>query len=123
MTTDATNGQAARTPRSRRGYWIPGLIAIVVLVVIAVAVGAGDLSHPAPNSLAQSDIESQLSLGIQTEQRASEPPTVRCPGPEPVRKGHRFDCVVDRAGTATVVSVTEIDDRGGLRWAMAGSPP
>jgi hypothetical protein len=123
MTTDAGNGQTSRPARGRRAYWIPGLIALVVLVVIAVAVGAGDLSHPAPSSLARSDVESQLALGIQTERRTSEPPTVHCPGPEPVRKGYRFDCVVLSGRTATVVTVTEIDDRGGLRWSTPGSRP
>lgn len=121
MTTEAGDEGAVRPPRGRRGYWIPGLIALTVLVLIAVAVGAGDLSHPAPSSLARSDIESQLALGIQTERRTSGPPSVHCPGAEPVRKGYRFDCVVVTGETATVVTVTEIDDHGGLRWSMAGS--
>ena len=119
MTADASGGEAPRPPRRRRGYWIPGFIALAVLVAIAAAVGAGDLSHPAPSTLARSEVESQLALGIQAEQRSPEPPTVHCPGPEPVRKGYRFDCTIDRGGTTTVVIVTEIDDRGGLRWSIA----
>ena len=101
----------------RRGYWIPGAIALAVLVVLALAFGAGDLTHPAPRTLSGPDIESELALGIQTQQRWASPPTLHCPDNVPVKEGYRFECKLD-AGGLVAVDVVEVDGRGRLQWSL-----
>ena len=113
-----TEPPAART-RPRRGYFLPGLIALTVLLAIGVAAGAGDLEHRPPPSLLGTDVAQELSVGIQAQQGGAEP-TVTCPAREPVRRGLAFTC---RTGGphGRVVQVTEVDGRGHLRWSLG--PP
>jgi Domain of unknown function (DUF4333) len=92
---------------------------LAVLVAIAIAVGAGDLSHPAPRTLSGSDVESQLALGIQAQRGGAQLPRVRCPTSEPVEAGHSFSCMLDAAGAPVVLNVVEVDGRGRLRWTLA----
>lgn len=110
--------------RGRRGYFLPGAIALVALLVIGGAVGAGDLSHPAPRTLNGPDVASQIALGVQSEQNDQAPPRVDCPPTEPVRAGLRFDCVlVPASGGPVTVAVTEVDGRGRLHWSLGARPP
>jgi hypothetical protein len=109
---------AAPVPRPRRGYWLPGAIALVALVGIGVAVGAGDLDHSPPHALHGPDLAQQLALGIQAQQGASRPPDVRCPASEPVRDGWQFVCQLAGNGTDRPIQVVEIDNRGHLRWHL-----
>jgi hypothetical protein len=105
--------------RSGRGYWLPGILALGALLVIGGAVGAGDLTHPAPTSLAGSDVALQLSIGIQAQRHLTAPPAVTCPASEPVRHGWRFECAMRSSGRTVAVQVTEIDGRGRLAWNVA----
>jgi hypothetical protein len=105
----------------RRGYWIPGLIALAALVIIGLILGAGDLSHPAYTSINGPDIEQQISQAMQVEQSAGTAPDITCPRREPVRVGLTFDCTARTAHGQQVVHVTEIDNRGDIRWSP--SPP
>jgi hypothetical protein len=116
---DVQVGPAASGRRGRRGYWIPGLIAMAFLLIIAVAVGAGDLDHSAPRNLQGPDIASQIALGIQTEQGTAGAPDVRCPKEEPVRPGWQFECSVTRAGNRVPVQVVELNQHGQLSWHLA----
>jgi hypothetical protein len=116
-----------RSGRRRRGYWIPGLISLAVLTAIGVALGAGDLNHGSPKRLNGIDVAQQIALGIQAREGSHRPSDVRCPPTEPVRQGWRFVCtrVASRAaepgrGAAQSVEVTEIDDRGRVRWSLGG---
>jgi hypothetical protein len=106
--------------RRRRGYWIPGLIAVAVLTAIGVAFGAGDLNHRSPSVLHGSDVAQQIALGIQAQEHLHQPPEVHCPAAQPVRNGRRFDCTRVGAGPAVPIHVLEIDDRGRLRWSLGG---
>ncbi len=115
---DAQTEAASSARRGRRGYWIPGLIAMAVLLVIAVAVGAGDLDHGAPRVLQGPDIASQIALGIQTQDGAARAPDVHCPKSEPVRAGLQFECSVQQAGKNVPVEVVELDGRGQLSWHL-----
>jgi Domain of unknown function (DUF4333) len=114
----AASGPTEPPARSRRGYWLPAAIAMVTLLIIGLAVGAGDLDHRAPNSLSGPDLASQISLGIQTEKRYSAPPDVSCPNTEPVRDGWTFACTESYGGVDHRVEVTEIDARGRLQWLV-----
>ena len=118
---EPSDGRAPRRAvRGRRGYFLPGIMALVALVVIGLLWGAGDLEHPAATSLTGSDVASQISLGIQTQEGSDRPPAVSCPRREPVRVGHSFDCRV--AGSPPrIVHVSEIDGRGELRWSLASA--
>jgi hypothetical protein len=112
-------GQAAPTARrGRRGYWVPGLIAMAVLLAIAVAVGAGDLDHGAPRVLQGPDMASQIALGIQTQEGADHAPDVHCPKSEPVRSGWQFECSVIQAGKRVPVNVVELNQHGQLSWHL-----
>lgn len=108
-------------PPRRRGYWVPGLIALAALVLIGLILGAGDLSHPADRSINGDDIAQQISQGIQVQEKAASPPEVTCPGREPVHPGLAFECTSRSANGLQVVYVTEIDDRGEIRWSL--TPP
>jgi hypothetical protein len=107
-------------PRRRRGYWIPGLIAITVLTSIGVAFGAGDLNHRSPQTLHGSDVAQQIAFGIQAQEHLHRPPDVHCPPTEPVRNGRQFVCSRVGAGPSVPIHVVEIDDRGRLRWSLGG---
>lgn len=113
----------ATEARRRRGYWIPAVIAMVVLLAIAFAVGAGDLSHPAPRSLNGPDVADQIATAIQVSERSSSLPDVRCPASEPVRAGFTFDCSVARARGNQQIHVTEQDGRGRLGWTLGATEP
>jgi Domain of unknown function (DUF4333) len=115
---DAQTGTRPSGPVRRRGYWIPGLIALAVLLLIAVAVGAGDLDHSAPDVLQGPDIASQIALGIQAQEETASAPNVHCPKTEPVRSGLQFQCAVWRNGTRVPVNVVEIDQHGQLSWHL-----
>lgn len=107
-----------KTGRSKRGYFLPGSIALVALVALGLFVGAGDLSHPAPSTLVGSDIGAQIGLGIQTEENTASMPDVACPPKEPVRQGLRFTCML-RGRAPRTVYVTEVDGRGRVRWSFS----
>ena len=115
---DVQSAPAPSGRRGRRGYWIPGLMAMAFLLIIAVAVGAGDLDHSAPRSLQGPDIASQIALGIQTQQGTARAPDVHCPGKEPVRSGWQFECSVTQAGGSVPVEVVELDQHGQLSWHL-----
>ena len=91
---------------------------MAVLLVIAVAVGAGDLDHSPPHVLQGPDIASQIALGIQTQEGAPSAPDVHCPKSVPVRSGWRFECSVQRAGKSVPVEVVELDQHGQLSWHL-----
>ena len=117
----ATAAPAERRPgRSRRGYWLPAVIAMTVLLAIAAAVGAGDLDHSPPKTLAGSDVASQIAIGIQVQQGSTGPPSVYCPDHEVVRSGLTFDCTLGTGPNRRTVRVVEVDARGHLRWQITG---
>jgi hypothetical protein len=116
MTTPAPAVAEGPRGRRRRGYWIPGLIALAVLLGIGLAFGAGDLDHGGPNTLAGPEMDQDLARAIQASEGTPSPPTVHCPRSEPARAGLQFVCTVTGAGPTRTVHVTEIDGRGGLSW-------
>ena len=105
-------------PRGRRGYWVPGLIAMTVLLAIGLAFGAGDLDHRSSSTLNGADVAEQIAVAIEAQQSAHGPPEVECPPSEPVRPGWRFVCTVEQTASERTVQVTEIDGRGHLHWQL-----
>jgi hypothetical protein len=111
-------GTPAPGRAARRGYFVPGLVALVALLGIGLAVGAGDLNHRAPHTLDGSDVAAQIALALQVQQGSSGPPKVDCPGPQPVRAGWTFTCtMVGRTGNEAI-HVVEVDGRGNLHWTI-----
>jgi hypothetical protein len=101
------------------------VVSLAVLTAVGVLLGAGDLNHSSPKQLNGTDVAEQISLGIQAREGSHTPASVRCPATEPVRQGWRFVCTrvaAAKAGTGAVqaVDVVEIDNRGHLRWSLAG---
>ncbi len=109
--------QPPRRVRRRRGYWVPGLIATAVLLAIGLALGAGDLDHRSPSTLAGPEVAQNIALGVQA-QEGSQALDVHCPASEPVRVGRQFDCTLTQAGRTRSIHVVEIDGRGHLRWTL-----
>lgn len=108
--------------KKRRGYFVPGVIALVALVVLGVILGAGDLAHPADRTVDGPDIAQQISQGMQALNGSGDTPDVTCPAREPVREGLRFECSVTGAGYRDqTVYVVETDNRGEVRWSL--TPP
>lgn len=127
---DAAPGPAQAPPsassgrRGRRGYFLPGAIALAALLLIGGAIGAGDLVHPAPSRLRGPEIASQIALGVQVQQNSATAPHVTCPAVEPVRIGYHFDCtLVAGRGAPVTVAVTEFNGRGGLHWSLGAAQP
>ncbi len=120
---DAGPGPAAGSRRGRRGYFLPGAIALAALLLIGGAMGAGDLAHPAPKHLRGSDVASQIALGVQEQRNSTTLPKVTCPATEPVRTGYHFDCQLDGGGAPLTVTVTEFNGRGGLHWSLSPARP
>jgi hypothetical protein len=128
MTTPAPAVAEGPKGRRRRGYWIPGLIALAVLLGIGLAFGAGDLVHGGPTTLAGPEIARDLAQAIQASEGTPSPPTVHCPHSEPAKAGLQFVCTVTGAGAGAgagaaagagakrTVHVTETNGRGGLSW-------
>lgn len=113
---DAT-GAPARTGRRGKGYFLPGVIALLALLGLGLFVGAGDLDHRAPTSLDGTAIASQISLAIQADQNSASAPSIICPAKEPVRAGLQFDCTLGGHPSKTV-RVTEVDSRGRVQWSL-----
>ena len=111
--------EPARAGRRGKGYFLPGLIALVALVGLGLLVaGAGDLEHPAARTLDGTAIASQIALAIQAEQNSVAAPHVTCPAHEPVRAGFQFDCTMPGHPSKAVL-VTELDSRGRIRWSLS----
>ncbi len=114
--------EPATTRRPRRGYFLPGVIALGALLGIGTAFGAGDLVHQAPRVLSGAEVASQVELGLQAELDTVSQPYVTCPASEPVKAGLTFTCLEHpRTGPARPISVTEIDAHGQLRFGRPGS--
>jgi len=115
-------GTPAKPRRSRRGYFLPGVIALAALLGIGTAFGAGDLVHQAPRVLSGPEVASQVELGLQAELNSVNQPYVTCPSSEPVKAGLTFTCFErPRSGPARPISVSEIDARGQLQFGLPGS--
>lgn len=116
------SGPSGSPAKSRRGYFLPGVIALATLLVIGAFLGAGDLAHPAVTTIDGPDIAQQIGEGIQATRASTSVPQVTCPAREPVRDGLQFRCsVAGPHGNAEAVYVTEIDSRGEIRWSL--TPP
>ena len=108
-------------PRPKRGYLGPGIIALVVLVVLALVINYAALSHPAPRAISGADAATLIAQGLQSEQNTSQPPSVTFPA-EPVRAGLTFRCELRHAdGTSSVIVVTEVNGSGKLSFRLANS--
>ncbi len=102
--------------RPRRGYWVPGLIAMTFLVVVSVVfVLVGVQSHVG-RTLQGPVVAEELSLDLQT---AGSTPLVRCPSEEPLRPGLVFYCTESAGGGPERIRVTETSERGGFSYRLA----
>lgn len=109
-------------PRGRRGYWVPGIIALVALLAIGLAAGAGDLDHAAPSVLEGSDVATQIALAVEVQQHRSSQPAVSCPSQEPVRAGLGFQCTIVLGAATYPIRVVEVDGRGRVQWQIGSVP-
>lgn len=115
---DPSAQTGSRSKRSKRGYFIPGLIALVVLAAGGGVANFAGLDHAAPHRLAGPDVETFLGQAIEAQNHLASAPSIRCPGSEPVRVGLSFTCTWQRADGNRPVTVTEIDARGQFRFSV-----
>ncbi len=102
-------------PRPKRGYLVPGIIALVVCAAMATVIEFGGLRSHTPPSLAGHDVEALVSQRLQATHPQGSPPQVRCPAVEPLRAGLSFDCVFLEGGRpAGTIRVTELSAAGTL---------
>ena len=98
---------------------MPGVIALAVVTLLAVVVSTAGLQHRSPRSLSGPNVATLISEDMQTRSGAHQPPDVRCPASEPVRRGTRFACRLRAPHGEQRVDVTETDDQGSLSWRVA----
>ncbi|MCU4184713.1 DUF4333 domain-containing protein [Acidiferrimicrobium sp. IK] len=106
-----------RSRPARRGYLVPGLIALAVLAVLAVGIDLIGLRHPTPKALNGPDVATLIAQDMQTRTGASQPPQITCPASEPVRAGLEFDCRLHQAGGVRTIQVRETSAEGAFGWS------
>jgi hypothetical protein len=101
-----TEEQGRRTP-PRRGYLVPGVIALVVLAVIALVIDVAGLQSHSPRSFSAEDVEQDITSWAQSQMGLTNP-SATCPGSEPKRTGTVFYCSLTASGRTRRVQVTEL---------------
>lgn len=108
--------------RGKRGYFIPGLIALAVLLAGGAVATAGGLSHASPSRLDGTHLGTLIAENYQNNHQLASPPPVRCPTNEPVAAGHHFVCQLLRTkGGPLTVDVTETGG-GQITYQVPGGP-
>jgi hypothetical protein len=112
----ASPGPAPGTrPRPKRGYLVPGIIALVVCATIGIVIDLAGLQSRTPSTLAGRQLDALVSQSLQATHPQRTPPQVRCPATEPERTGLVFDCSLVRPGRHDgVIRVTELSGSGTL---------
>ncbi|HUY61889.1 MAG TPA: hypothetical protein VMW49_08425 [Candidatus Dormibacteraeota bacterium] len=117
----APTGSGPAPTRPRRGYLVPGIIALAVATGLALAINATMLAHHDPSNLNGPDVALYLSQAIQAAEAADSPPQVRCPASEPLRQGWSFACQLRGLTGTARVEVSETDATGQFTWRIAGA--
>lgn len=91
------------------------LIVVAFIGVAALALGLG-LFNPSTEQLNVDEVERELQAQL-TEQVGTGV-AVRCPEPQPLKKGAIFDCVADDGKDRFFVRITQDDDQGHYRWEL-----
>ncbi|MGI8753131.1 MAG: DUF4333 domain-containing protein [Acidimicrobiales bacterium] len=106
----------------KRGYFVPGLIALAVLLAGGAFASAGGLSHASPSRLDGAHVGTLIAENYQNNHQLESPPPVQCPNNEPVASGHRFVCHLLRTkGCPLSVQVTETGG-GQFTYQVPGGP-
>jgi hypothetical protein len=115
----AIPGETGRARPPRRGYLVPGVIALVVCAALAVVIDLVGLQSHTPTTLVGSEIATDISQAIQSSRGDTSPPEVRCPASEPMRAGTAFDCTLLQAGRPpTPIRVSETGSTGGFHFVV-----
>lgn len=108
--------------RGKRGYFIPGLIALAVLLAGGAFASGGGLSHASPTRLDGASVGTLIAQNYQNNHQLESPPPVQCPDNEPVVAGHRFVCqLLGTKGGPLAVEVTETGG-GRVTYQVPGGP-
>jgi hypothetical protein len=111
---DAGAEETGRPTPPRRGYLVPGIIALAACAIIAVVIDVAGLQSHTPTTLVGSQVAQDVSNTLQYQGLGSSP-DVRCPAKEPLRVGLVFDCTLVRSGRpAETIRVTVRSKSGGL---------
>jgi Domain of unknown function (DUF4333) len=86
---------------------VPGIIALVVLALIALVIDVAGLQSHSPSKLVDAEIAQDVTAWAQAQEGIASP-TVRCPDHEPKKAGTVFYCTLTAPGRAARrVEVTE----------------
>jgi hypothetical protein len=108
--------------QSKRGYFVPGIIALAVLLAVGAFAYGGGLSHASPSAVDGSRVATLIAETYQNNHRLASPPPVQCPARQPAATGHRFGCqLLRQAGAPLPVEVTETGG-GQFTFQVAGGP-
>ena len=109
-------------PRPKRGYFIPGIIALVVCAAIAIVIDLAGFQTHSPTTLSGHEVDSLVSQSLQATHPQRNPPQVRCPATEPLRAGLTFNCtLVENGRTSGTIHVTETTAQGTLHFSAPSS--
>ncbi len=115
----ASTGEVGRRPPRRRGYLVPGLIALIVCAGLAALIDVTVLQSHTPSRLVGSEVATQLAQAIQADRSEAQPPVIHCPPSEPLRAGRVFYCTLVRPGhNDAVIKVTEASTAGQFHFAL-----
>ena len=91
--------------------------ALAALAVLAVAGCGGDDDRPL---LDMEPVERGIERGIEHDQPGTDVIAVDCPDGIELRKGEVFQCEVrgSRQGEFAIATVTQVDDRGRVRYRV-----
>jgi hypothetical protein len=108
--------------KGKRGYFVPGIIALAVLLAVGAFAYGGGLSHAGPSGVDSSRVAALIAETYQNNHQLASPPPVQCPDHEPVAIGHRFECqLLRKAGGPLPVEVTETGG-GQFTFQVTGGP-
>jgi hypothetical protein len=85
---------------------VPGIIALVVVALIALVIDVTALQSHSPSTLVGAEVEQSIAQWAQA-QKGMSAPVAQCPAHEPKRTGAVFYCTVTSAGRTHRVKVTE----------------
>jgi hypothetical protein len=107
----------------RRAYLRSGIVALVVLVLIAIGVSVFTLSPSSSrHSLPGSEVAADLATAIQSQRHLSSPPDLRCPPSITLRQGDRFTCTLVEHPHPVIVEVTQTNSQGNFTFIITNRP-
>lgn len=120
---DETAATAAPRPRpkGRSSYLRSGIVALVVLAVIAFFINLLLLQRHTGSTTDGAQLAQRIAQGIQSKTKAATPPQVWCPASIP-KTDTNFDCKLQSNRGAGWVAVRVSSSDGTFTWTQTTEP-